>query len=74
MVKIAQDKKVAKLQNIKAESQVDLENYKELQQARYQEALAFKKKDIEKQLSSQGKDKDDAAIMAQIEKDYVTNE
>ncbi len=30
MVKIAQDKKVAKLQNIKAESQADLDKFKEL--------------------------------------------
>ena len=74
MVKQAQDKKLAKLQNIKGESKPDLEEFKQMQQGRFEEALAMKRKEIEQQLSSQGNEKEDEEILANIEVDYNTNE
>ena len=74
VVKQAQDKKLAKLQNIKGESKPDLDEFKEVMQSRYEEALATKRKEIEQQLSNKGNEKSDEEILAAIEIDYNENE
>ena len=64
--------RTTKLKSIKEESEVDLQEFRDIQKRRYDEAIAAKKKEIEESDKNSGAN-DDTKVMAALASDYDAN-